>query len=806
MSIWSKVSRLPSILKAAVIPSNLRFPGRASRFFGLVKVTDAEMARDVGTGTSSDVLMTPVTWLQDAMAEAPIVALDPKGDPIEDSELIALLATPNPFYSLEVLLAGTTLSLAIDGNAYWIVNHGKGGEKVPVEIWYAPHMNIEPDWPDNDSTKFITHYKYDTTGQPQLLRPFGLDADDEKAGVPSGVEKGLSVVHFRKGIDPDNLRKGLSPLKGLLREIWTDNEAAKFTAAILSNMGIPGLVFSPDDTEVQLTLEEGKAIEEKVDAKFRGAGRGKPLVMLGKTRVEQFGFSPADMDLSALRNISEERVTAALHVPAAVVGFGSGLQATKVGATMEAMVKLAWSQGVIPLQKIITGEISRTLAPALGAASAEFDNKGVQALRENEDLKAGRIGRLYRDGVITRSDARSALNFETVDADNVYLSNLATTFILQGQAAPPPSNGNGAEPKGRVLTPEIWSSWTQKRRDLYVRSCEDLTDEEKRTIDEGRRMLGYPFMFKEAPPAEQRIIAAAPSAEPLPITQRMADELNAIRLRAPDILQARLERAFGEFGDAVELAARRVIDDFEMVSDSGGETKQGRRLLLGGKPIPELERHGRLLAAAVKQSEFTPGDIALADDLFTQLDIENAKRAIQEAFEQGFLEVAIEVSGTVGSTFGIEFELTDQAQQRVLNEAGLRMGLLDLDAQTRDALFDALAEGRAEGLAGENLARRIRERIESGPWRDVETRARVIARTEGAHAANTSTLEAARAMPDTEHVQIFDDRLGDGDAQCSAANGKIVTITEAEAIGLCHPNGTRSFVPINAVLLEEMNL
>ncbi|KKK94465.1 hypothetical protein LCGC14_2682580, partial [marine sediment metagenome] len=334
----TKIRAAGAILKAAVIPSNLRFPGRANRFFGLVKVTDAEMARDVGTGTSSDVLMTPVTWLQDAMAEAPIVALDPKGDPIEDSELIALLATPNAFYSLEVLLAGTTLSLAIDGNAYWVVNHGQGGEKVPVQIWYAPHMNMEPDWPDNDPTKFITHYKYDVQGRQDLLRPFGLELNDTNAGVPSSVKKGLSVIHFRKGIDPDNLRKGLSPLKGLLREIWTDNEAAKFTAALLRNMGIPGLMVSPTDKDVTLTLEDAKAIEEEIDVKFKGEGRGKTIVALGPTKVEQFGFSPADMDLSALRNISEERVTAALHVPAAVVGFGSGLQATKVGATMEAMV------------------------------------------------------------------------------------------------------------------------------------------------------------------------------------------------------------------------------------------------------------------------------------------------------------------------------------------------------------------------------------------------------------------------------------------------------------------------------------
>ncbi len=760
MSIWSKVTRLPSILKAAVIPSNLRFPGRAAVFFDLVKASTREMADDIGSGTKSDVLMTPVTWLQDAIIEAPIVALDAKGDPIEGSELIALLATPNPFYSIEVLLAGTTLSLAIDGNAYWIVNHGQGGEKVPAEIWYAPHMNITPEWPANDPTKFITHYKYDTTGQPQLLRPFGLDADDANASVPSGVAKGLSVIHFRKGIDPDNLRKGLSPLKGLLREIWTDDAAAAFTAALLRNMGIPGIMVSPTDSEVTLTPEEAKAIEAKIETKFTGEGRGKVLVARGATKVEQFGFSPADMDLSALRNVSEERVTAALHIHAAVVGFGAGLQSSKVGATMESMVRQSWYSGVIPLQKIIAGEVSRTLAPALGAASAEFDNKGVQALRENEDLRAGRIGRLYRDGVITRSDARSALNFETTTADDVYLSNLAATFIPQGQAAPPPSNGNG---DGKALHTFMLGGPGSG----YV---------ERFPVDSS----GHWFLDgarKEAPPAEQRIIAAAPSADPLPITQRMADELNAIRLRAPGILQARLERAFGAFGEAVELAARRALDAFEMVSDSG-----------------EMFR---------KRDELTPADIALADDLFTQLDIENAKRAIQEAFEQGFLEVAVQVSGAVGSNFGIEFQLDDAAQQRVLQEAGLRSGLLDLDAQTRDALFDALAEGRAEGLAGENLARRIRDRIEAGPWRDVETRARVIARTEGAHAANTSTLEAARAMPDTEHVQIFDDRLGDGDEQCFNANTRIITIQQADAIGLCHPNGTRSFVPLNAVLMEE---
>jgi hypothetical protein len=34
-------------------------------------------------------------------------------------------------------------------------------------------------------------------------------------------------VHFRFGLDPDDPRKGYSPLKSVLREVFTDDEAAR---------------------------------------------------------------------------------------------------------------------------------------------------------------------------------------------------------------------------------------------------------------------------------------------------------------------------------------------------------------------------------------------------------------------------------------------------------------------------------------------------------------------------------------------------------------------------------------------------
>jgi hypothetical protein len=68
-------------------------------------------------------------------------------------------------------------------------------------------------------------------------------------------------------------------------------------------------------------------------------------------------------DVGPIRDISEERVCAALAIPAAVIGFGTGLQQTKVGATMREMVKLAWQGGIEPNQAIMADELDRSLLP-----------------------------------------------------------------------------------------------------------------------------------------------------------------------------------------------------------------------------------------------------------------------------------------------------------------------------------------------------------------------------------------------------------------------------------------------------------
>lgn len=689
----------------AISTDQVRHAGRSLVWFDFVTPPEtATMAAEVGDGTSSDVLMSPIRWLQRSMMEAPLTEVDSEGAPT-NGDLQKLFDQPNPFYALEHLLAGTVFSLSLDGNAYWLPARNANGRIV--ELWWMPHTSVEPKWP-SDGAEFISHYEYRAGNQTQTL----------------AVE---DVIHFRDGLDPQNVRKGLSPVKGLLREVWSDQEAAVFSASLMRNGGVPGVVVSPKTDEFEIGPEAAEGIKAKIEA-TTGGGRGRTIVLDGPVTVEQFGFSPSQLDLGPLRNISEERICAALGTPAAVVGFGAGLQQTKVGATMRELRQLAWWNGVIPTQRVIESEIDRKLAPMVGAIGADFDRSEVEALRENEDARAGRVDRLYRAGIITRAEARTEVELDAAPADDVYVVSIGQTLVPQGQAA------NGDEPKA------------------------------------GR---------KDHTLLERRIVESAPQVDPPPAVRRFVRSMDRIRdEQGPAIFEglvAPVFRALGRRSQAVIEAALR----------------EERSAPLGWPHRIAL----------------TKQDSLIGETILAGLDIVSIQRNLQTAYETGYGEISSIVAGELSKALGFTVEITDPVQLEILRVGGTRSGLVDLEQQSKDAIFQALEDGRAEGLAGSNLARSIRDKVEAGPWSTSDIRARVIARTEGAFAANTASVEMARSMDGTELMMMHDNRSGFDDELCPEIDGRVVTIDEAAAlIADEHPNGTRGATPIPPLLAEEMGL
>ncbi len=668
-----------------------RHGGGPSRFGGgMIARSRFDYRKEVGDFLDASVVMAPIGWLQRALPEAKLVIRKrvKAGGELVDLDthpLIDLIQKPNPFYGDIALWWATVLSLGTDGNGYWMIVRNMAGR--PAELWYIPHWQIEPKWPA-DGSAFVSHYRYS---------PGGSEAGDV---APD------DVIHFRMGINPRNIRKGLSPIDSVIREIFMDLESSNFVSSLLKNMGVPGVVISPKGGATPAP-DDVAATKAWFQEQFGGDNRGRPLVMGAPTEVTPYGFNPQQMNMGEARDIAEERVCAALGVPAAIVGFGAGLQSTKVGATMEELRKLAWHNGVLPMARAIADELQRAMLWQFGqdaGLSVGWDTSAVPALQEDEDRKSARWDKRLSTGAITVFEYRHAMGMDADDSHRFYLRPIAAIEVPEGQArlAPEPTPEKTAGTKARA------------------------------TPDRYKRGLAYAKLLQ----GQQKGLETA----------------------FQQVLSKRF-KAWGAETRATVLPMLKAAD----FKGAKGEEKADEALIAS-----ILEKLGR----AAWLAELT------------------------QDYQAHFLSVATAVQGAA-ERIGLGTSLPDAVGRAIVASGGRRVGLLDLDNQARSAVFDALAEGRAEGDGVQALANRISGMIEGGPWNDPEYRAKLIARTETKYAQNISTVERAKAAG-VEKFIVFDGRLGPGRSADDhiARDGSIVTAAEADAMAAAeHPNGTLSFAP-----------
>jgi len=653
----------------------------------LLRRTRFDYRKEVGDMLDASVVTAPIQWVQRSLPEARLTvhrrARDGSHTEATDHPMLELIQRPNPYYGDLSLWSGTVFSYLADGNGYWIKLRNLIGR--PGELWWVPHWTMEPKGSD-DGSVFIDRYEY---------RPGNGDVITY---APS------DIVHFRHGIDPRNPRKGVSPIGGGIREIFMDLESSNFVASLLRNMGTPGMVISPKAGGV-VPVEDVEATKTWIKQAFGGDRRGEPLVMGAPTDVYPYGFNPQQMNMSEARDIAEERICALIGIPAAVVGFGAGLQSTKVGATMEELRKLAWQNGVLPVGRVFADELDRSLLPDFGNASGlrtAWDTSEVQALQDDLVKLATRLNTAIGGGWAQVAEGRDAMGWEVTDADRIYL-----------------------RPAMAIETPA-----------------------------KGAKSLPGPTETKAIASRQARATGRAFVAT----LQRQEDGL-------AKAMDGRLGKFFAGFGKAASKAARPILD----------------RADLSPKQLLIVEQKA---------------DDDVVEAILQALGIEAHQATFKGLYEGHFLDVAKAVSDAA-ELAGISGSLPDPVARAVTAAGGRRSGLVDLGKQSRAALFDAIAEGRAAGEGAAALAARIAEHIEAGPWGTVETRARTIARTETKYAQNVSTIERAKAA-NVDQFIVFDGRLGPGRSLVDhiARDGSIVTAVQAEQMAADeHPNGTLSFAP-----------
>lgn len=413
--------------------------------------TAINYATEIGDGRGNSIVEATLGWIAKKFPEAPPQVLHrvAKGEyeAVPDHRLTQLLRRPNPFYSGITLWMATLADWKL-GNAYWLKGRAVGNNVV--ELWWVPSTLMTPKWPESEDNRvFISHYEYSPNGKP--LR---VEVQD--------------VVHFRNGIDPNNVRLGLSTLGSVLREIFTDNEAANYTASLLRNLGVPGALISPSDGDTEIPAEDVPEIKAQWQARFTGDRRGEVMVSGRPVKVETIGFSPEQMNLKDLRRLPEERITAVLGPAAIVAGMGAGLDRSTYANMAEAR-EASTEDELAPDWVFFAEEIRAQLLPDFddpAVSDFRFDLSKVRALQEDQNALADRLNKMVLAGRLTVNQSLAMQGLEQLpNGDVLYVPINVTVTPMAELGAPlaPP-----------IPTPEPLKALTVKSASDYVPALQQL--------------------------------------------------------------------------------------------------------------------------------------------------------------------------------------------------------------------------------------------------------------------------------------------------------------------------------------------
>lgn len=438
---YGLIDRFKAGMRAMAYPNSMTWSGRGS----WLSVANRNFPYWNTDPMDNSAVVNTLAWITRNFGQAEFEVYrqrrDGEEEEIVNHPLQRLIERPNPFYGAQTLWAATLASYHLDGNAYWLKIRNARGFGTPTELWYEPHWNIAPHWPD-DGTKYIDYYERKINGQMQQIP----------------VE---NVVHFRNGMNPGNTRKGLAPLRSALLQVFTDQEVSLWVAALCRNMAIPGVVVNPSEN-IGMTPEKAEQIKQVWKRKFGGDNRGEPLILDFAAEVSTLGFDPSQMDFTAIHHIAESRIAGALGVPPQLVYLDVANDSSSYN-NLTTFERIGWEQSLIPAYENFEDTIDAQLLPDFEADPltrgifTEFDTSDVRALKEDQDKLETRARENFRAGIITLNEARGELGKPPdPDGDFYFLPSNGRPVLgatAMGRAAQeitdPVSPANGDSPIGQ---------------------------------------------------------------------------------------------------------------------------------------------------------------------------------------------------------------------------------------------------------------------------------------------------------------------------------------------------------------------
>ena len=186
-----------------------------------------------------------------------------------------------------------------------------------------------------------------------------------------------------------------------------------------------------------------------------------------------------------------------------------------------------------------------------------------------------------------------------------------------------------------------------------------------------------------------------------------------------------------------------------------------------------------------------------------------ADKRLLENFKGHAHRVLETTVNTISNFTGVSVNIPDHVARQIVAKGGTDLLSMDIQGQTRKALFRGLTESRVAGYHPSSAAARrlIQRHVTAGRFTKMVDRygkpnghvyrAKLIARTETMYAQNESALATYEASDAVQQGEIIDNQTGFDDADCMARNGFIGSLDECRRhIAQEHPQGTARVLPV----------
>ncbi len=407
--------------------------------------SDLDWQGKAGDLLFNSVVSICVQFVMDKIAEPQVRAVRQDGGgmltPIAKHPATQLLNWANGEYRGRQLLAALALSFKINGNAYAVKVRGPGGLGMPRELWYVPHWRMTPlAPPDGGPTQF---YKMTVPGSTQ-----------------SKIYPRADVIHHRNGLDPSNPRLGMSAFRAQFRSIVSDNEIDTYTALVLSNFGLAGVVITPDGSDVEIEPEQAEELKRRMQQSMTGDSRGDILVPNVPIKLQYASRSPQDLALTTIGDRPMQRICATFGIDPAAVGL-SALTGEKYGTLRKEARASSYEQGILPMLSVFAEAWSQELLPDFGQSLddvfIEYDYSRVRDMQEDSDAVHKRARDDFKGNGLTLDEFRALIGLDPAE-DKA----LGDKFLFQLLPAPggdvgvpgAPGSNAGAPGSGKLDDPK----------------------------------------------------------------------------------------------------------------------------------------------------------------------------------------------------------------------------------------------------------------------------------------------------------------------------------------------------------------